>query len=1712
MKFTSLLFILLAFPLLLMAQAPVNDNCTGLIDLGIAPACPQTVFTNVNATATNIGLGNNPSCFNGGTAQRDVWFAFTVNDTMVDLTISVSGSTTGPNGQAITNPQIALYRGDCQVNGLDELLCISSPNGSNQTVLDVLGLSPGTTYYLRINDYSATAAPNSGDFTVCVSEYVPAINIGDSPGSSACFGTLYDSGGPTGTYQNNENHTFTICPADFHQCIELSVNSFNMENNLDRLNVYNGNSITAPLIGTITGINPVPNPFVIEAATAGCVTVQFISDGSVTGPGFELTWSCSPLACTGTSFDNPIVINTLPFNQTGLSTCDDASNINQSPCGNDAFLNGPEVVYQYTSPGGICVGIQVTGANTGTGVLVLNGPPGDPNTVCIASSPTGTINSADLRTAGVYYIVVADGNGCTPYNINIAPTECELPAGLVNALCNPLNGCIDDGGVPSVFNFQDGFQDMDLIAGVNSGCFPTNGVGAQADFYWFTIQAQADGPFGFVLAGAGTPSDIDFNVWGPFTQAQVCETPSVVISAITNTQPIRSSWTGGSQSTGLADIHPVTGIPVLDDYDCGSPATPGAGGDRFVRTIPALEGQVFVVLTNDFGNQIGTEGISVDWGPSAPDVLAPLPPQITGGDTTICIGESVQLGIVSAIGNITWTDPDGTLSCTACPNPVATPTSTTTYIALLDAVCYDEVIPVKVVVFDVDAGPDLTICRGEQIQISAGEPYENAVYEWIAPPGVQLSCDDCPEPMVTGLTAGNLSITVRLITPNCTLEDHMTLEVLPQEAPQFAISENTEICVGASVNLGGAATPGVVYSWSSVPGGFASGESNPSVAPSQSTTYYLSATNSDCPLSSLDSVTINVYQQPDIAVASDTAVCQGSSIILGLSSQENDVIYLWTGPDNITDSSNPNTTASPQSAGTYVLTATRGVCVVSDSLSVTITPIDISINNPDTVTICQGDVVNISLNITPSNAEASWSPFPGLSSTTGNTIQASPMTSTTYQATVSVPGCIKTDLITIQVDSLPFDRQLSALPVKDPYCPGETVILTSPVFEPTDFPDLSFRWLAGPGFETADTLWNMVITTNDTFLYQRVLINRGCIDTVTINLNVVDPPDVVLTPSQTTICAGDSVQLNASDYEDYPFTWEPTTGLSCTDCPNPIATPTETTTYTFRVDVPNCPVGASSSITVVTPPVTNPAPNQTICLGATVQLNRNADDESIYVWTSSTDPGFTSTDPFLVVSPLETTTFTLTATKFDCAPVVRTIILTVIQPPTANAGPDQTICEGSAATLNGIVGGSALNGTWTTIAGGSFTPNSTTLNASFTPSAGPSVTLTLSATDPAGVCPPATDQMTITVAPRAIVSAGADRTICAGDTLRLQGDIGGAATSAVWSASVPGGSFSPNASVTTAIYTPPAGFTSVTLTLMTNDPTGPCPAATDDMVITITPRATINLGQDFTVCRNVTTAQLEALVSPSGVNGTYRWSLVGSSAVLGTSSTLDVNPSTLSGSGASYVVGFTYGPNGLCGTVFDTLRLNVIDSIPISLTADTTTVLIGTPVNITVVSSPSPLPGARYFWSVDGGTEVPGNELFTDSPAPNLSPGVNSTTVRYMVRVVSAEGCESIQFIDITVIRPEIAFPNVFTPNGDELNDVFRPIPAALLDVLEFTEFKVFNRWGQVVYDGKSNNNRGWDGTQNGKLAPSDVYVYKILVRFPGNPIIEASGDITLMR
>lgn len=192
MKPNGTLFLLLLMSLSLLAQPP-SDDCEGLIDLGQAPVCTNDIYTNVDATASNPFSDpsfNIPSCWN--IINHDVWASFTVpaDGSIVDFVITITGTEDGVNG-SIVQPQIALYRGACQENGLAELLCAEAVLGENEVTLTAEGLTPSLTYFLRIDDVMNTATPNWGDFEICVEELVLEANITASA-DTLCAGTPLD--------------------------------------------------------------------------------------------------------------------------------------------------------------------------------------------------------------------------------------------------------------------------------------------------------------------------------------------------------------------------------------------------------------------------------------------------------------------------------------------------------------------------------------------------------------------------------------------------------------------------------------------------------------------------------------------------------------------------------------------------------------------------------------------------------------------------------------------------------------------------------------------------------------------------------------------------------------------------------------------------------------------------------------------------------------------------------------------------------------------------------------------------------------------------------------------------------------------------------------------------------------------------------------------------------------------------------------------------------------------------------------------------------------------------------------------------------------------------------------------------------------------------------------------------------------------------------
>ncbi len=176
----------------------------------------------------------------------------------------------------------------------------------------------------------------------------------------------------------------------------------------------------------------------------------------------------------------------------------------------------------------------------------------------------------------------------------------------------------------------------------------------------------------------------------------------------------------------------------------------------------------------------------------------------------------------------------------------------------------------------------------------------------------------------------------------------------------------------------------------------------------------------------------------------------------------------------------------------------------------------------------------------------------------------------------------------------------------------------------------------------------------------------------------------------------------------------------------------------------------------------------------------------------------------------------------------------------------------------------------------------------------------------------------------------------------------------------------------------------------------------------------------------------------------------------------------------------------------ETAALTVLPAINLTAVFPADTVIItGTSAVLSVNANN---PALQVQWMSTNST-VSGNPV-------TLQP-TDSTT--YVV-TASIDDCMITDTVSIAVYNHLYEVPNAFTPNADQLNDRFRPVLYAgtLLNL------SIWSRWGELVYEGDSPN--GWDGTFDGNAAPSDVYVFQMLIRLPNGVEEKRHGDLTLLR
>jgi len=129
----------------------------------------------------------------------------------------------------------------------------------------------------------------------------------------------------------------------------------------------------------------------------------------------------------------------------------------------------------------------------------------------------------------------------------------------------------------------------------------------------------------------------------------------------------------------------------------------------------------------------------------------------------------------------------------------------------------------------------------------------------------------------------------------------------------------------------------------------------------------------------------------------------------------------------------------------------------------------------------------------------------------------------------------------------------------------------------------------------------------------------------------------------------------------------------------------------------------------------------------------------------------------------------------------------------------------------------------------------------------------------------------------------------------------------------------------------------------------------------------------------------------------------------------------------------------------------------------------------------------------------------TDCNNPTVSPPETTT---YVGEITTDYGCPERDSL-MVFVRGELYVPNAFTPDGDGLNDIFK---AEGLDIVKFN-MKVFNRWGELIFESE-NINRGWNGSSgnNSYYSPPGIYQYIIIAQEHQGEVFEYRGHVHLLR
>jgi len=392
----------------------------------------------------------------------------------------------------------------------------------------------------------------------------------------------------------------------------------------------------------------------------------------------------------------------------------------------------------------------------------------------------------------------------------------------------------------------------------------------------------------------------------------------------------------------------------------------------------------------------------------------PAPTVDAGVDTSYCFGDSVKLEALGAISFV-WS-PAGGLSCTTCPKPTASPSSTTTYYVTGTAAngCTNtDSITVTVNGSPITATSSIdTICPGDSTQLNVVTSM--SIFYDDFDPGIDSS-------LWLSILGGAASTACGSVSGNALYFDFLF-------PPREAVTNGLDVSIGGTVSfylkIGSGAAPCDLADFGedilleySIDGG---------VTWILINTYFTGSYILFTPITEIipagaqTASTQFRWSQPIFSIFTfdDNWAIDEVEITAGGGALDSSAIITWSPSTGLSDSTIADPLASPTTTTTYVVSVGDSSCFTSDTITVYVDNTVIFVTAD--MGLCTGDSVQI---IAASNnpiVSWSWSPATGLSDTAINDPFAKPAVTTTYTVTaVDALGCQFTKNITVSVAPYP---------------------------------------------------------------------------------------------------------------------------------------------------------------------------------------------------------------------------------------------------------------------------------------------------------------------------------------------------------------------------------------------------------------------------------------------------------------------------------------------------------------------------------------------------------------------------------------------------------------------------------------------------------------------------------------------------------------------